>query len=73
MGPETAEGKQKTGLTRGISSFQSAPAPSHLGYKIGGHPQSPQTPPQNLRITDQKALQSSKETPLPGTVTHSGS
>jgi hypothetical protein len=36
-GPETALGKQKTGLTRGTSTFQSAQAPGHLGHRVGGH------------------------------------
>jgi hypothetical protein len=40
--PETAVGKQKTGLTRVTSPFLLAPAPGHLGCRIGGHLHSPQ-------------------------------
>ena len=41
-GPETAEGKQKTSLTRCTSPFWLAPAPSHLGPGVCRHHQGPQ-------------------------------
>ena len=37
-GPETALGKQKTGLTRGTGPC--TPAPGHLGCRVGRHPHS---------------------------------
>jgi hypothetical protein len=65
-----ALGKQKTGLTRGTSPFQSAPAPGHLVHGVTSR-RSLEDSPCNLRTTDQTAPCSSKETPLPGTVTGS--
>jgi hypothetical protein len=73
-GPETALGKQKT-----------RPDWGHKSLPVGASTWSPcaqswQTPSQSLedssrdlRTTDQTAPRSSKETPLPGTVTHLGS
>jgi hypothetical protein len=40
-GPETALGKQKTGLTRGTSPCWSAPVPGHLGHRVGKDPHGP--------------------------------
>jgi hypothetical protein len=51
MGPETALGKQKTGLTRGTSPFQSGTAPGHLGRTP---PWSLEHSPCDLRITGEQ-------------------
>ena len=51
MGPETAVGKQKTGLTRGTSPFWSVPAPGHLGTESVDTPWSSEDSPCDLRIS----------------------
>jgi hypothetical protein len=43
-------GKQETCLTRGWSSFWSAPAPRHLGRKLSGQSHGPQRHPSTPRI-----------------------
>ena len=57
-----------------ISAFRSAPAPGSLWARSRWTPpRSLEDFPCDIRTTDQTTPRSSKETPLPGTVTHPGS
>ena len=75
-GPETALRKQKILPNQGHKSF-----PTRVGSSIGSPwalsqlipPRSLEDSPYDLRTTDQPAPYSSKDTPLPSTVTHPGS
>jgi hypothetical protein len=71
---QTAEGKQKTRPDQGHKSLPVDTSTGSPWAKNWQAPsQSPEDSPPNLRLTGQSALWSSKETPLPGTVTHAGS
>ena len=74
MGPETALGKQKTWPDQGHKSLPVGVSTwSPWAWSRRTPPSSLEDSPRDLRTTDQTAPRSSKETPLPGTVTRPGS